>query len=164
MMNPAAASQHQFFNMANDNTTMYVGQIYFPFGIIANKITMRGFQNGASGPKVSLYSEDGQTRLFSHQIVNMTGSTGVFSETLSSIVIPPGIYYISVVCVPSGGGDGLDMLQTADPNTSFNGTISGKPVWQGTLTVSAATPPATITPSAITPLGNNSTLAVVFNN
>ncbi len=136
------------------NTTALVGQVVIPFKITVNKISFYvNVVNTAGTLDLSLYSEDGQTRLFSVTTATIS-TTGIISTTaVSSVVVQPGIYYLMV---NSNG--------TADIQSYFWGNqqipfalvpglvddVTSEPVMQGDLTITAGTPPTTFTPTAIT--------------
>ena len=138
----------------NVNTTMYLAQVVIPLAITANQITIKNNGVSVQGTvDLTMYSEDGQTQIFAVTTANVTNGLTV-STALSAVVINPGIYYM-----------GINTNSTADltfffwNSTSFDGDTSGvkplelltgKPTIQGTLTITAGTPPATITPGSLT--------------
>lgn len=146
----------------NVNTTAYVGLVTFPHNITANAITLdvQGFTTSGT-MKVALYSEDGATRLFNVTSSTISG-TGVLTIALSSVSITAGNYYLLVVSVST-----LDIVMygwnTNGTGASVFGNVTTKKVWEGTLTVSAGTPPSTITPTSIT-WAANSTVVSRFDN
>jgi hypothetical protein len=93
-----------------------------------------------------------------------TGSSTVFTETLSAVVIPAGIYYIAICSQHTDGADIITMWQTSDNQGLLNASVGSETVLQGTLTITAATIPSTIDPTAITGASNNSTVAFRFDN
>ncbi len=135
------------------NTNAWVGQVVIPFKITVNKISIIVSLVGTAGTlDLSLYSEDGQTRLFSVTTATIS-ATGIITTAVSSVVVQPGIYYIM-----------LNPNDTANITTYFWGNqsnpfnvISGfikdvvsEPVIQGDLTIAAGTPPTTFSPIALT--------------
>ncbi len=145
------------------NTVMYIGLVYVPFSIIANQVSISLVNNGsnvAGTAKITLYAEDGQSQNFSVTTGSMT--QGIQSTALSSVSIPSGNYYIAIV----GDGTlnyGISSFVTATAlGTDFR-SPSGKPVIEGTLTVTGFTPPATFTPSSISATASD-TIAVRFDN
>lgn len=154
------------------NTTMYIGQVVIPYKITANKISIVNINNaGTDGTlDLSLYSEDGQTRLFSVTTASITASANVVTTTaLSSVVINPGIYYIAIN--PNGTANvstyfytnSNTVYGTAGLAVGLSGGVSSEPIMTGTLAISAGTPPATITPGSIT-WADNTTLIFRLDN
>lgn len=135
------------------NTTAYVGQVYIPSKITANKISISVASVSVSGTlDLSLYSEDGQTQLFSVTTATISAS-GVTTTALSAIVLVPGIYYI---VVNSNSTTNLVSYTWSTAGAPFNvagglsAGVSSEPRLRGELTITAGTPPATITPTTIT--------------
>lgn len=140
--------------IGTSTTVMRVGQVIIPFAITANKITIRnaGNINTAGTYDLTLYSEDGQTQIFS--VTTATISSPNVSEViaLSSVSIPAGIYYIAM---NSNGGD-CNFMFWADNNVDAGtdgvkilSVLSGEPTLEGTYTITAGEPPATLTLSSI---------------
>lgn len=135
------------------STTAFLGQIIVPFSITVNKISFAvGGVTVAGTIDITLYSEDGQTQIFS-TTTNSISTTGVKTVGLSAVSLSPGVYYIMVNTnsttniVPYAWG------QSNEPFTTTNGLlgdVTSEPVVRGTLAISADTPPATFTPSSIT--------------
>ncbi len=137
------------------NTIMFVGQVVVPFGITANKITIRGMgnTNTAGTVDLTLYAEDGQSQIFS-----VTSGTidagGQYSTSLSAVSIPAGVYYLGVNT--NGTADiSLGFFATNEPDGGSTGVnnmavVSSEPTTMGQYTITASTPPATITLSSIT--------------
>jgi len=137
------------------NTVMFVTQVVIPFAITANKITILGTGNTvvAGTVDMTLYAEDGQSQIFSVT----SGSIdlgGQYTTAISAVSIPAGIYYL-----------GLNTNGTADIKLMFYNVneldgdttgvkslavVSSEPTTVGTLTITASTPPATITLASIT--------------
>lgn len=145
-------------NQLDTNTKMYIGQIVIPFKITANKISFFINSYTAAGTiDLTMYSEDGQTQIFSVTTANITAGSVVNTTALSSVVINPGIYYFGInsngtlnLNVPfwSIGSTGQPPFTTGQPGLPYD--ITSEPVMCGTLTITAGTPPATITPTSIT--------------
>lgn len=145
------------------NTTMNVGQIYVPFSITINEISYYVQAVGNHGSlKIGLYSEDGQTQYIGFTTADIT-TNGQKTETLSpAVTLNPGIYYLSIV--PVGTAD-INLFNWVTSDVALYGyaSVSGKAVVEGTLTVTAGTLPATITPSAIT--GSPTRISIIrFDN
>lgn len=154
------------------NTTMNVGQVIIPFKITANKISIDCISNGGTTGTLDLtmYSEDGQTQIFSVTTASIDAATNVTVTTaLSSVVINPGIYYIAVN--PNSTAN-LYTYYFTSTNTVYGagglaiglpGNVTSEPIMTGTYTITAGTPPATITPGSIT-YADNTTLICRLDN
>jgi len=139
------------------NTTMRVGQVVIEQEILVNKVSILTAGKTTNGAiQFALYSENGATRI-------LTGTTGTISVTHTAttvtlgaaVLVPAGVYYWGVVSV---GTADVQMAVFGDTSAGVQGDkigiVSGEPVLSGTLTVSAGTVPATITPTAITSASN----------
>ena len=152
------------------NTTALVGQIVIPFTITANKITLRTNSAGVTTPGtfiLSLFSEDGQTRLFSVTTGNITTISTLYTTNLSAVEIPAGIYYLSVQPTSTANIRTYGWSSFAVPFSSTEGIqsdIAGKPVMQGTVTVTADTAPTTLTPTSISESAAATTLVIRLDN
>ena len=135
------------------NTTALVGQVVIPFYITANKISVRSSTATTPGTfDLSLYSEDGQTQLFSVTTATVNSSE-VVTTAVPSTLIAPGIYYIMANTNSTTNVIMYVYSQQSTPFSETAGLLSGvtsEPVLRGTLTITAGTPPATIDPTAIT--------------
>lgn len=141
----------------NVNTTMLVGQVIIPFQITANKISIRINAVTTAGTyDLTLYSEDGQTQIFSVTTASLAVSSVIATTALSAVVINPGIYYIAINSNGTAsmntffwavGGDGQPPFTLVE-GLPFD--VASEPVMCGTLTITAGTPPATINTSSIT--------------
>lgn len=134
------------------NTTAYVTQVIVPFRIVVNKVSIyTGTVTGADTLDLSMYSEDGQTQIFSVTTASVA-STTLYTTSVSSVSVAPGIYYIMI------NGNGSPNLQVygwyanSSPFTAalLNAGVTSEPVLNGTLTITAGTPPTTFTPSSLT--------------
>ena len=136
----------------SSNTRMYFGRVIIPFKIIVNNISIRtGTLTTAGTYDLSLYSEDGQTRLFSVTTASLSTSTTKYTTAVSEVTVPAGIYYI---CINSNGTASTQhYLYTCSANpfapgaTSISDGITGKAKLQGYITITAGTPPATFDPT-----------------
>lgn len=156
----------------SSNTTMYIGQVVIPFKITANKISIVNINNaGTDGTlDITMYSESGQTQIFSVTTASITASANVLTTTaLSSVVINPGIYYIGI---NTNGTANISTYFYTTTNTVYSqaglnvglpGAVTSEPIMQGTLVITAGTPPATITPGSIT-WADNTTLIFRLDN
>jgi hypothetical protein len=138
-------------------TTARVGQVIVPFKIVANKIsTTVASVNVAGTIDFTLYSEDGQTQLFSVTSANIAAG-GTITISIPSVTIRPGVYYILANANSTANVNFFFYSETNSPfgNAQLTGGIAGEPVTRGTLAITADTPPATITPSSITSAGTN---------
>lgn len=135
------------FNAAS-NTNAIVGLVNIPAKITANQILIDATGVSTAGTyKVALFSEDGQTQLFSVTTATIS-SNGATVTALSSVAINPGNYYIMILA-QSTASSSFRCWATQGSDTNLYASTGGKAVYEGNLTVSANTIPATITPSAI---------------
>jgi len=161
-----AASQQTM----SSNTTAFVGQVIIPFAITVNKITIRtGTTITTSGTvDLSLYSENGQTQYFSVTTASLNAADTLFTTSVSSVAVPAGIYYL--MANTNGTANVTVFFWQNQPNAPFSGTaglqedVASEPIIHGTLTITAGTPPATITPTAITPVVQLRTLCCRLDN
>lgn len=149
------------------NTTMIVGQVIVPFKIVVNKVSFRTRLETVSGTyDVSLYSEDGQTRLFSVTTGTVSGNDQMVTTAVSAVSINPGIYYIAINPNSTASTTMYFWGISAVPFSTTVGLgedVTSEPKMQGTLTITAGTPPSTITPTSITG-ATNSTLIFRLDN
>lgn len=144
------------------NTTQFLGQILVPAPITINKVSFQVTTSSVTGTfDVSLYSEDGQTQLFSVTTASVSG-TGVVTTAVSSVSIQPGVYYIGI------NANSTASATVAAYKLDYNGTaslinVSSEPVTAGTATITADTPATTFTPSSLTAVVD-ATIAVRFDN
>lgn len=161
---PALGINGAVINMLQSvNTIMNIGQIIIPFQITANQVTFRVNGINTSGTlNVVMYSEDGQTQIFSFTTATLTVSLVLLTTSLGGLVIEPGVYYIGVS--PNGTASinvsGFTNLITV--TNQFGDSVTGKPVLGGTYTITADTIPATIDPTAIVGT-NNKTMVARFD-
>ena len=150
------------------NTTAHIGQVVIPFAITANNITIRTSTISVAGTCIlSLFSEDGQTRLFSVTTGNITTISTLYTTNLSAVEIPAGIYYLSVQPTSTANIRTYGWSSFAVPFSSTEGIqsdIAGKPVMQGTVTVTADTAPTTLTPASISESATRETLVIRLDN
>lgn len=147
----------------DDTTTAHVALFSVPYQITVNKISIIS-QTVSTGDTLdlTLYSEDGQTQIFSVTTASVSASSTVYTTAVSSVSISPGNYYFMVNA--NSGTPNLGIYGYTPSNALFanstTGTlsdISTEPVLAGTVTITAGTPPATITPSGITVVKSTST-------
>lgn len=146
MPRPVANTVSASTQTANVNTTMYVGMINLPVAITANSISLNISSVGVAGTlDITLYSEDGQSQLFSVTTANIAGG-GVVTTALSAVSISAGNYYIAI----NTNGTADIIFSTYTTQTTLRSGVTSEPVLAGTVTITAGTPPATITPSTVT--------------
>lgn len=137
------------FPIFNTNTTLYLGQIVISARFKASKISIIGqnFTDG-TGVDLTLYTEDGQTRVFSITTATMSGAGEVVVTTNFNepIIIDAGTYYIAVNSNGTGNSELATWIQAI---STLPGEVTGEPIMQGTLAISAGVPPVTIDPTAI---------------
>lgn len=156
------------FSTVATDTVMRIGQIIVPFKITANKISIYVSSTNTSGTfDLTLYSEDGQTRLFSVTTATLSGSVTTFTTALSAVVINPGIYWIAINPNSTASLGFAFWSTTSHPfGTATTGIalgVASEPIMQGSLSITAGTPPATITPTSIT-YTDNSVLIIRLDN
>jgi len=169
---PAVPANNTILSLVVDitgNTTALIGQIVIPFAITANKITIRsGTTVTTPGTLIlSLFSENGQTRLFSVTTGDITTINTLYTTSLSTIVIPAGIYYVCVQPTSTANLRSYAWNSIQTPFTTTEGMhsdIAGEPVMQGTIAVTANTAPTTITPNSISESATVSTLVIRLDN
>jgi hypothetical protein len=132
----------------NSKTTLRLGMVVVPFAITVNKITFSVSTVGAAGTlKFTVYSEDGATKNIAHTTATIS-TTGEKTESLAApVTLSAGVYYFSILPV-STADLSLEIWNTFDL-TAYGGDVANEPTIEGTLTVTADTPPATITPADI---------------
>ena len=135
------------------NTNAYVGQVMVPFAITVNKVSFS--VNGVSVAGtfiVSLFSEDGQTQLFSVTTASVSGAA-IVTTSVSSVPLEPGNYYITIQPTSTANAT-IHFWQTANApfgtSVGILSDVSSEPVLRGTVTVTANTAPSTLTPASIT--------------
>lgn len=91
------------------NTVQFVGQIVIPFNITINKFTIGHTSTPTDGTfDISLYSSDGQTRLFTKETATLTGNGTAVTTTLDApVAVTAGVYYLGV---NSNGTASVSML------------------------------------------------------
>jgi len=147
-------------------TTMKLGIIRVTAPIMLASITFRVSAVTTAGTlDISLYSQDGATRILTVTTPTIT-TTGNQTVTLASpIKINIGYYYIGFNA--NGSADVSASVYREDSSTfgstTLGGGISGKPRTAGTVSISSGTPPSTINPNTIT-AANSNTLVVRFDS
>jgi hypothetical protein len=140
------------------NTTAYLGQVIVPFKIVVNKISIRVAAVATTGTlDISMYTEDGQTQLFSVTTATLNSGGGddntISTTAVSAVTLVPGIYYVMIN--PNSTANIITYFWSATTNpfgttAGLLGDITSEPVMRGTLTITADTPPTTFDPAAIT--------------
>lgn len=132
----------------NVNTTGWCGKISITSGITTQKISIEIASHAVNGTlKIALFSEDGQTQIFSVTTATIT-TTGIVSTAISSTTINAGHYYI--VVIPVSTTDTSPRTYSFSANVATLNDPASEPVLSGTITVTAGTMPSTITPTSIT--------------
>lgn len=155
----------------SSNTTMYVAQIIVPTKITINKVSIRtGLVSGAGGDTIdiTLYSENGQTKtvLVADGAIAAGDDDVIKTFTITQTTINPGVYYLAF---NNNNASGTQFYFWPTSSIPFSATaglgedVASEPVLFGTVTITAGTPPATITPTAITG-ANNACLIVRLDN
>lgn len=127
----------------NTNTLMYLSKLTVTGKITVNKVSFNVTAVGTSGTMdVTCYSKSGGTQLFSVTTGTISGA-GVVTTDVSSVVLTPGEYYIGI-------NPNTTAAITIDSWNNFAvDTVTGKASPVGGYTITASTPPATITPTSI---------------
>jgi|SRR6185369_8771241 len=132
----------------NSNTTMYVGLVNIPSAITVNKITIVAGTVTVNGTlDLTVYSEDGQTKLIAVTTGTISAADTEYSTTVGSILLPPGNYFL---CINTNSTADITPRLWTLSNRPVLIAPSSKPVLAGTVTITAGTPPSTITPGSIT--------------
>lgn len=147
------------------NTTARLILLEIPFQITINKVSFLASTNRTPGTiDISLYSEDGQTQIFSVTTASVSGA-GLVTTAVPSVVVDPGNYYLVTNANGTTDLDTYNWYTTATnmDTTNFNGGITSEPILCGTLTITAGTPPTTFSPTALT-ASDSVGLSVRFDN
>lgn len=170
-LNPAAAAAGIARDLST-NTLMHVALIYIPRAITINKVSIRtGTVSGAGGDTIDigLYSESGgaYTALVANGAIAGGDDNVVKTFTITQTTIAAGFYWLAM---NNNNASGTQFLMwdtdAAAPFSSTDGLledVASEPILQGTVTITAGTPPATITPTAISPV-DDSCIIVRFDN
>lgn len=154
-------SETQF--ATSNSTRFYAGQIVVPVAIVVNKLSfvVTAFGSGAGTIKVALFSEDGQTQIFSITTASISG-TGIVSTAVSAVTVNPGVYYLGFV---SSNADITLGTWNFSNGTTFSALqiVSGEPYLGMYTACTANTVPTTITPGSGT-AGSNTLMAARFDN
>ena len=165
-LDPAAGTPYQAQTL-DDETQLKVGMMTIPFDIVATTVA---FQTGtvATGNDtvVTMYSEDGQTQIFSETITIASGDDNIIKTitlTGGPITIPAGNYYIA--CNQVGSGNASLLFHAIDSGTpDFYDGPSGQPVLNAEESISSGVPPATLTPGSLSVNTVGRTLAIRLDN
>lgn len=133
----------------SSNTTMWVGQVIIDAPITVNKITIRSGDavSVAGTVDLTLYSEDGQTQVFSVTTASISAAKTFYTTAVSSVAVDPGIYYIAFNTNSTANVELVTQSSVPNNNVWFGwDTVTSEPTAQGSVTISAGAPPATITP------------------
>lgn len=143
----------------NSNTTMWIALFNIPQKITVNKISIRTRLEGVSGTyDLTMYSEDGQTQLFSVTTATTGGNDKLLTTSVSAVVLNPGNYWLGVNPNSTATTTMYCYTCAALPfvgATDLVNDVSSEPVLQGTVTITAGTPPSTITPTSVTAVNSS---------
>lgn len=134
------------------NTTARLTQVVVPFKITVNTVSVQAQAATTPGTlNIALYSEDGQTQLFEVTTATISGA-GTITTAVSSVEIPPGIYYSVVSPNASANITVWGWFANTSPffESQLLGNVTSKPVLNGEITITADTLPATFSPTTIT--------------
>lgn len=137
----------------NNATQGVVGQIFVPFRIVVNKITIRtGSSVSVAGTMdLTLYSEDGQTQLFSVTTPTISATNTLVTTSVNSVVVPAGNYYL--MGNTNGTTNATIFVWNIGSSAPFQTTeslatdVASEPIMHGIVTITSGTPPATINPT-----------------
>ena len=150
------------------NTTGFIYQIPIPFKITVNKISFRTNSVSVAGTyKISLYSENGQTQLFSVTTASVSASSTIYTTAVSSVVVSPGNYYLMIQAVSTANASMYAWITYTPPFGTVEGLhsdVTSEPVLGGTYTVTADTAPSTITPTSLLESASAYALIVRLDN
>lgn len=148
----------------NSNTTLRVAQVIIPFQIIVNKISIYSIAVSVAGTvKLVLYSEDGQTKYFEVTTASISGA-GMVTTAVSAVTVPAGVYYLGILPVGTASlSPAYWIEETTITSHLFSSGIASEPVIAGSVTVTASTIPATITPTSVTWKANAALVARLDN-
>lgn len=142
---PGTTSDGVIATNNDSNTRCRVAMINVPVKIIANKVSIPISGAPTAGSmKWALFSEDGQTQIFSITTGTITGS-GIHTHSFAAPVeIKAGNYYWAMLPVGTASIDthGYDAQNTQVGLLSRG--VTSEPVLNGELTVTASTMPSTI--------------------
>jgi len=150
------------------NTEMWLGQIIVPFKIVVNKISFRtGTTSPTSGTwDLTIYSEDGQTQKIAVTTGTVDTADTIYTTAVAGVTLEAGIYYIGINANGTATADLLTWTNTLKPFSTaagLTGDVASEPVLVGIITITAGTPPATITPGSITDTASR-TLIIRLDN
>jgi hypothetical protein len=128
------------------NTVMYLALYRVYETITVNKISIYAPSTAANGTAhLTCYSQDGQTQYFN--VTTGTISAGaLFTTTVAGITLKPGLYWFGFSAISTTSVT----LDSWNLDTNLK-SVSGQVSSMGTYTITADTPPSTITISSITP-------------
>lgn len=155
--------------ICSGNTTGFISQISIPFKITVNKISIRtGTTVSVAGTyKISLYSESGQTQLFSVTTASISSTNTIYTTSVSAVVVSPGNYYLMIQPVSTASAYIYGWITYSTPFATTEGLLSdvtSEPVLGGTYTVTADTAPSTITPTSLLESANTYALIARLDN
>lgn len=143
----------------SSDTTATVALYHVPQKMTVNKITvLPNAVTSGSAIDMTMYSEDGQTQIFSVTSASPTAYTRL-ETSVSSVSIKPGNYWF--VFNPNGSVnfalEGYDLISGAFEGTASISNSATEPVIYGTLTITAGTPPTTFDPTTDITVGSGGT-------
>lgn len=153
--------------MGGVNTTAYLGMVEVPFAITVNKISFKiGSSITTTGTvDITVYTEDGQTQKIAVTTATITSGVDenlVCTTAVSSVALAAGNYYVMFNLNSTANID-LPFYTNAGA-TLIGGIVASEPVFNGSLVITASTPPATFTPSSITSSNSPRTPIIRLDN
>lgn len=132
------------------NTTLWLHIFNVPQKITVNKIISEItniFTDGEGTADLSIYSEDGQTRLVLVTTTYITGAGDISINVSPSVTLEPGNYYFAMnFNSPTAA---MSFRNYTITNIGLN-RPTGEAKYSGTITIPAGATPATIDPTGIT--------------
>lgn len=123
------------------NTVQYAALVSITSKITVNKISIEVSAIGTVGTlDLTLYSEDGQTRLFNVTTASIS-APGIVTTAVPAVEVLPGNYYIGV----NPNGTAAITVYTLTVSAILR-SLASEPITVGTMTITAGTPKTTFSP------------------
>lgn len=128
-----------------------VSAFVLPFSMVVNRLSLIVGATINGSVSAAIYSEDGQTRQASVAGFGIasTAGTAAFPIPISSVSLSSGTHYLAITTTLQNGFNVYASNGVGTYGPLLN-TSPSKPIYGGTMAVSAGVLPATIAPSSIT--------------
>ena len=144
----------------NVNTTLRVAQVFLPYAQLLNRLAFEATAVAVAGTiKFAIFSLDGATRHVNAETASVSGAGQVATDFTAW---PAVAAYYYVCFLPNGTAD-VTVRNWQHPTFFSIGAPAGDLQMWGTLTVTASTMPATITPGSISVDSNSAIIARVYS-